>query len=212
MKGIERRGLVQARAGVKVDTRSDSGKRYVEGYAAVFYDPNDPEGTEFELWPGFRERIMPGAFDRALKEDDIRCLFNHDSGAVLGRNRSKTLELWVDSIGLGYRCWLAETTWGNNTFISIERGDISGSSFGFELRSEESERIVRGTDVVTRELLDVSVYDVSPVTYPAYLGTDVTILKRSLEARAAETLKLKKEIPALLAARRARRMRMLDLA
>ena len=87
----------------KVELREDENKKPagITGYAAVFYDgtPN----TEYELCDGLRERIMPGAFDRAMSEGhDVRGLFNHDANMLLGRTTSGTCRLSVDSRGLKY--------------------------------------------------------------------------------------------------------------
>ena len=66
--------------------------KFLEGYFSVF-------GGTYELWPGATESIDPHAFDDALG-DDIRALIDHDTAKVLGRNKSGTLELRVDSRGL----------------------------------------------------------------------------------------------------------------
>src|ERR1700728_2523684 len=79
--------------------RSD-GTSEICGYGAVFYD-GTPD-TEYPMWPGAVERIMPGAFDRALREDDVRGLFNHDPNLLLGRTASGTMRLRVDDVGLWY--------------------------------------------------------------------------------------------------------------
>lgn len=148
----------------------DSAERQViGGYAAVFYNPNDP-GTEYELpnWGEGRmvERIARTAFDRALREgDDVRALFNHDTSNVLGRTASRTLRLSVDERGLRYEIDLPETQLAKDLRIQIKRGDISGSSFAF-IATETNWQ--RGDDITIREVRGVELYDVGPVTYPAY--------------------------------------------
>lgn len=159
--------------------KTDSGAAYIEGYAAVFYNPKDPEGTQFRLWDKCYERIMPGAFTTALsRPDDVRCLFNHDTNRVFGRTVAKTLTLSVDGVGLRFSCLLPATTEAAALAESIARGDVSGCSFSF--RSQGVVWREEG-DLEYREVNDVQLYDVGPVTFPAYTATDVSIAKRCLE-------------------------------
>lgn len=152
---------------VKVQTRAEGGKMIV-GYAAVFYRESDP-GTEYELWDDMVERIMPGAFDRALREkDDARGLFNHDWNWVLGRVGAGTVRLSVDEIGLRYEIDVPDTQAGRDVLVLVERGDIPGSSFAFlserTIWAEEGELSIR-------EVYACRVFDVGPVLYPAYEAT-----------------------------------------
>lgn len=145
------------------------------GHAAVFNSASVDLG-------GFREIVAPGAFAETLVSDDIRALFNHDPSAVLGRNRSRTLRLQEDSRGLAFEIDLPDTQMARDLATSIERGDISGNSFGFQTVEDRWERQEGGE---LRTLIKVRLFDVSPVTYPAYPQTDVAL--RSLEAfRASE--------------------------
>ncbi len=89
---MESRGV---RLPVSVRMDEDNQPSVIEGYAAVYYDGT--RETEYELWPGTLERIMPGAFDDRLS-DDCRGLFDHKSHLVLGRNGA-TMTLSVDSRG-----------------------------------------------------------------------------------------------------------------
>lgn len=126
---------------------------------------------------GFRERIAPGAFAAALTTADIRCLWNHDANIVLGRNKSGTLRLSEDSAGLYYECDAPDTALVRDMVMSpIERGDVTQCSFGFRTISDKWAK-VNGEWI--RTLLEVDLFDVSPVTYPAYNSTDVAV--RSLK-------------------------------
>ena len=110
----------------------DAGDRRLEGYGAVFYDGTP--GTEYKLWDNTVERVMPGAFRRAIDEDDVRSLFNHDANIVLGRNQANpaTLRIVEDEVGLAYVVDLPNTQLVRDLVISpIERRDVSGSSFMF---------------------------------------------------------------------------------
>jgi HK97 family phage prohead protease len=148
--------------------KREGGPSVIEGYAAVYYQP-DMSGTEFELFSGAVERIAPGAFDRALAEgQDVRGLFNHDTALVLGRSTAGTLRLRADDVGLRYEIDIPDTQLGRDLAESIRRGDISGSSFAFQVKQQEWRETEGGPDV--RTILDVDLFDVGPVTFPAYEG------------------------------------------
>ena len=145
----------------------DSKPTKIEGYAAVFYD-GTPE-TEYELWSGVRERIKPGAFDEALAAgDDVRGLINHNSNRLIGRTSSGTMRLSVDKVGLRYEIDVPDTQDGRDILELVDRGDMSGSSFCFVCTDE---RWFRDGDDEIREVLCARLYDVGPVTYPAYDAT-----------------------------------------
>jgi HK97 family phage prohead protease len=164
-----------------LELRKDGETLILEGYGAVFYRDSDPDGTQFRLWGNTFERIMPGAFDEALQRpDDVRCLFNHDVNILLGRSESGTLKLSVDAIGLRFACQLPDDEDGRRVASKIQRGDVSGCSFGFIADKEKTTWREVG-DTVLREVGSVRLYDVGPVTYPAYKGTEVSVAKRSYE-------------------------------
>jgi uncharacterized protein len=153
-----------------VELREDGDGRKISGYGAVFYNADD-EGTQFQLWEDAYERILPGAFDRAIAEDDVRSLFNHDVNIVLGRNTSGTLALSVDEVGLRYEITAPDTQLVRDQVVApIERGDVSGSSFMFvpiraNWTDEDSED---GRSVEIREVREVELWEVGPVVFPAY--------------------------------------------
>lgn len=150
-------------------TEAEKDCRNIAGYGSVF-------GTESEDLGGFREIIAEGAFNDVLK-DDVRALFNHDSNLILGRTTASTLKLMIDENGLGYEVDMPNTSYANDLLISIERGDVTQSSFAFTVEDDEwlerDGKIIRVVNKVAR------LYDVSPVTYPAY--PDATVAARSLE-------------------------------
>lgn len=170
--------------------KRDGEKPGLTGYGAVFYKAGDPS-TEYQLWSDTYERIMPGAFDRAMREDDVRSLFNHDSNIVLGRNRAGTLKLSVDEKGLKYDVTPPDTQLCRDQVLTpIERGDVSGSSFMFvPLRTVWVEEVRDGRTFYFRNLEDVQLWEVGPVVFPAYEGTttglraagDLAELKASLD-------------------------------
>jgi HK97 family phage prohead protease len=144
----------------------------IVGYAARFYIPGEP-GTEYVEPGGVVERIAKGAFNAALRRpDDVRALFNHNPDAILGRTTAGTLKLWADNTGLGYRVTLPDNELGRSVAAAVGRGDISGASFSFtplkhEWTTEGARRI--------RWVQDLQLYDISVVTYPAYVGTSASV-------------------------------------
>lgn len=180
MSTIERRFLSADVVPVTLTERQGDEPRKIKGYAAVFFDPAQP-GTEYELWEGTVERIMPGAFTRALREDDVRGLFNHSSNRLLGRKSAGTLRLAEDDRGLEYEIDPPDTQTGRDVVTSLERGDLSGSSFSFEVTDEEWKK-VDGQNI--RVILGVKLYDVGPVTFPAYQDTTAGVrAEETVEAR-----------------------------
>lgn len=147
------------------------GKAQISGYAAVFNELSDDLG-------GFREKIQPGAFSEAIVNDDVRALWNHDSNYVLGRNKAGTLKLSEDERGLHYVVDLPDTQWAKDLSESIKRGDVTQSSFGFIVDSDEW---AKQDGETVRTLTKVTLFDVSPVTYPAYPQTS-TSARSILEA------------------------------
>ncbi|HEY1188547.1 MAG TPA: HK97 family phage prohead protease [Gemmata sp.] len=155
---------------VGVESRAD-GKKVITGYAAVFYDPNDP-GTEYRMYSDMVERIMPGAFDKAIRENDVRGLFNHEDCNILGRTKSGTMRLSVDKRGLKYEIDPPDTQCARDLMQSIDRGDVSGSSFMFRPIAN-TYRDVEGLYIVERN--EVELFDVGPVCFPAYESTDTSV-------------------------------------
>lgn len=178
---MEIRATTQGNANVRVDKKED-GKRYISGYAAIFYRDGN-RATEYELFKDLYERILPGAFKDAVTEDDVRALLNHDPNILLART-GNGLKLTEDEVGLRYEFPVDESDPDHLRVVAkLERGDLTGSSFGFEpleRRWVEFETF----DVV--ELVKVRLFDVSPATFPAYEGTSVGI-------RSQEGLKSVKE-------------------
>ena len=138
----------------------------IVGYGAVFFNANDP-GTEYRLHDDVVEHIMPGAFDRAIREDDVRSMFNHDSNFVLGRNQAGTLKLSVDETGLFYE--VEPPISRSDVLESIERGDVDGSSFMFVPSATTWREVTRDDKTLfVREINEVQLFEVGPVVFPAY--------------------------------------------
>lgn len=155
----------------RAETESET-EKVIEGYFAVF-------DNETELWPGAYESIATGAFDGTIS-NDIRALINHDARLVLGRNKSGTLDLKVDSRGL----------WGSvkvnekdvdamNLYERVKRGDVDQCSFGFNILAEETE--FRDDGSIKWIIKEIDLHEVSVVTFPAYEETGVQARHKDLE-------------------------------
>jgi uncharacterized protein len=167
MPSIERRNVAMQEP-VSVEKR-DGQPSKITGYAAVFYDGT--RDTEYELWPGVFERIAPNAFDQVLLDNyDTRALFNHDPNMLLGRVSAGTLKLERFARGLRYIIKPTGTQRASDVMTDIEAGNVDGSSFGFVVDSEEWSKEDDGREI--RTIQSVShLYDVGPVTFPAYKAT-----------------------------------------
>jgi HK97 family phage prohead protease len=141
------------------------------GYAAVFNSPSEPLP--------FIERIAPGAFKRSLKaRNDIKLLWNHDTGSVLGSTRAGTLKLEEDSYGLRVTAVLPDTNLGRDVRTLVQRGDVNAMSFGFSVPAGGDSWNAEGTE---RTLKSVRIFEVSVVAYPAYQQTSGTATVRSFD-------------------------------
>ncbi len=137
----------------------------IAGHAAVFGK------RSVEIF-GFQEIIEPGAFQKTIKEDDVRAFWNHNSDHVLGRNTSGTLRLAEDKKGLAIEIDPPDTQAARDAMVSMERGDVSQMSFAFQTVSDRWETMA-GIDIRTLE--EVKLFEVSPVAMPAYPQTDVGV-------------------------------------
>ena len=150
------------------EVRATDKGRTIGGYAAVF-------GSTADIGDSFREIIAPGAFASALSQD-VRALIDHDSGRVIGRTTAGTLRLAQDATGLAVEIDLPDTSDGRDLATLIERGDVSGMSFGFIVTKQTWDET---GDIPTRTIEAVDLREVSVVAFPAY--DDTSIALRSLE-------------------------------
>lgn len=164
---VEIRSIPELRAG-----ESQGDEMSLVGYAAMFNSQSKDLG-------GFRETIMPGAFTRALRENqDVKCLFNHDANRILGRTTSGTLTLEQDDKGLRFRCMLDPAQQSHrDLYASVKRGDVNECSFAFSVddagQNWSDATDEKGKWYASRKLTDVNLYDVSAVVHPAYNTTSV---------------------------------------
>lgn len=169
----------------RMETREDDGNIYLEGYFAVF-------NRNYEIFPGCTESIAPGAFDGSIN-DDVRALYNHNSDIVLGRTSAGTMELRQDAHGLWGRVKInRDDTDAMNAYRRIQRGDITGCSFGFDIEAQEAEYRDDGTVHWTITSI-APLYEVSPCTFPAYADTTVVARKRDLDEIKRKKLEVRKQ-------------------
>ncbi len=167
---IERRTVKVTELRVMGDDKSPK----ITGYAALF------DTLSEELY-GFFERIKPGAFAKTIKEADVRALFNHDANYVLGRTSAGTLSLEEDEKGLKFEIDPPDTQWARDLITSMKRDDINQMSFGFRTIRDEW---ISAKEKVIRTLVEVKLFDVSPVTFPAYPQTSAQVRSKVLELQA----------------------------
>ncbi|MBZ3642436.1 HK97 family phage prohead protease [Enterococcus casseliflavus] len=157
-------------------TQTKEGKKFLTGYAIKFGQRSKKLGNYYEI-------IDSRALDN-VDLTDVKGLVDHDYSKVLGRTLSNTLILEVDEIGLKFEIELADTSYANDLYKSIERGDINECSFGFKI--DETDR-----NSTTVDKLDSNTYlrtvkkikelrEISIVSLPAYENTNAEI-KRDLE-------------------------------
>lgn len=151
--------------------------RTLKGYAVVF-------GMETTIAGCFIESIAEGAFSACLAaRPDVRALFNHVSSEILGRTLSGTLRLAEDAKGLACEIDLPDTTMGRDLATLVARGDISQMSFGFDVTHDEWIEPNDPAGLPRRIIRAAELFDVSPVTFPAYEDTECGFRSRD-EARA----------------------------
>lgn len=169
---------------LKTRAEPNNEEMVIEGYFVVF-------NKETELWAGAYEEITGTAFNNTLG-NDVRALINHDTKFVLGRNKSGTLELKVDSHGLWGSVRInPKDTDAVNLYERVKRGDVDQCSFGFDILQESAEFREDGTVKWTIE--EVDLYEVSVCTFPAYEDTGVQARSREVEQHKAKQLEVRKK-------------------
>lgn len=162
------------------------GKRYLEGYFAVF-------NSVYEVVPGWVETIAPGAFARYLSEGEgTKALWNHDSNIVLGNTANSTLTLREDETGLRGAIEINEAdTDALNAYARVQRGDVEGCSFGFDIARQDEWWDDEGIyHTLIREVDPL--YEVSPCTFPAYSATSISARSKLDELAQARERRLEK--------------------
>lgn len=162
---MNERGRQLRSALTEFTTREDGETRSIEGYFAVY-------NSNYEIAPGLSESIAPGAFSRTLS-GDVRALINHDTTLVVGRTKAGTLQLRDDAHGLwGHIDINPNDVDAMNLYNRVKRGDVDQCSFGFDIRSEDTD--IKEDGSIHWTLKDVELYEVSCCTFPAYTETNIS--------------------------------------
>jgi HK97 family phage prohead protease len=166
--GVEERAI----AGASLRAESQGDEMALTGYAASFNVLSQDLG-------GFREMLAPRCFAQSLASNpDVKCLLNHDPNYVLGRTKSGTLALAEDDRGLRFRCQLDKNSqMHRDLYAAIKRGDLDQCSFAFKVPDggdDWSEAEENGVPFVKRTVRNLTLMDVSAVTYPAYNAPGAT--------------------------------------
>jgi HK97 family phage prohead protease len=156
--------LIERRAVAHVELRADENdaSRTVVGLASVY-------GVRANIGGMFTEEIAPGAFTRSLTENDLRALYQHDMSQVIGRQSAGTLRARETARGVEVEIDVPEAR--DDVLEAIRRGDIDGMSIGFRVRGDTWSDL--DTDTPHRLLTDIDLVEVSPVTFPAYVETEI---------------------------------------
>lgn len=162
--GIERRTIATT---VEARDAGEGAPWQIVGYGLVYNSWSDDLG-------GFKERIAPGAADEVLANNpDIRGLINHNPDLILGRTHAGNMRVASDTNGVRYEIDAPDTSYANDLQVSLKRGDINQSSFAFRLSSGGAEWTEDAeSGLLLRTITKFSgLFDMSPVTYPAYGAT-----------------------------------------
>lgn len=153
----------------------ESGDLILSGYFIKFDE-------ETELWPGYFEVIKREGVEKAIKDADIRALFNHDHSLVLGRTGNDTVRLGVDDVGLfGDIIINKDDPQAVGAYARVQRGDVIGCSFGFFPIKINTEERDDGSYLDT--ILDLEIFEVSPCTFPAYPQTEIAARQKDFESQ-----------------------------
>lgn len=184
---------------VRAENDDEHGK-YITGQPIVY-------GEETDLgW--YREEIRDGALDEADLRD-VRFLINHNTDMIpLARSRNNnvnsTMQLSVvPGRGMEIRVDLdtENNTDARNLYSAVKRGDISGMSFMFSVRTDEWDDLDEEQPKRTITKFD-KIFEVSAVTFPAYEATSIQArglsdalesAKESLESARAEKREIERK-------------------
>lgn len=174
---IERRDVAfEADDEIVVEERAD-GRAVIRGYAVVYNRLSVDLG-------GFRERILPGAFDAVLNRQrgrsDLVSYYNHNPDILLGRESSGTLKVWSDEKGVGFE--VTPPVSRADIMELVQRRDVKGASFTFSVDKGGEGFTTDENGRAIREIRAATIYELGPVVQPAYPSTTVQVAMRSFQA------------------------------
>ena len=179
---MERRYLPQIAAEVRAIT-DESGAYHIPGKGIVFNQWSRKLG-----W--FKERIDSSALNNANIEE-LKCFYNHDPNYTLASYRNKTVVLTLSANSFDYDITAPDNQSIRDMVIApIERGDVTGSSFMFDVAEDGDEWEMGADGIYMRTVHKIEVvYEMGPVSMPAYLQSSTSLVKRSLDEVIAMTRK-----------------------
>lgn len=161
--------------GLVVESRAD-GRSVIRGYAVVYNRLSVDLG-------GFRERILPGAFDGVFNRQrgraDLVSYYNHNPDILLGRESSGTLKVWTDEKGVGFE--VTPPASRADILELVARRDVKGASFTFSIEKNGEAFTTDENGRAIREVRAATIYELGPVVQPAYPSTSVSVAMRSYQ-------------------------------
>lgn len=182
---MEKRKNYQVRnfRSLDLNANDEAAEKIISGYFIVF-------NSETELYEGCFEEIAPESFDN-VDLSDVRALIDHETSKVLGRTKSGTLTLSVDTKGVYGEIKVNENdTEAMNLYSRVQRGDVDQCSFGFNILDEAMETRDDGSYKFTIKAIEL--FEVSVVTFPAYADTAVEARSKQIENMEKRELLAKK--------------------
>ena len=126
------------------------------------------------------EKLDRNVFHKTLGDkSNVFANYSHDQSKILGSTKSNTLELEDKEDGLYIRCKVPNTSWGNDTWEVISRGDVTTMSFEF-IPYDWVDDQVEDTVTLRSAKLEAVAFCVAE---PAYLETDsyASFRKRNID-------------------------------
>jgi hypothetical protein len=178
---------------LEVRATGTGGKRIIAGYI----DYNSPSDVITDRWGDrFIEELAPGCFDGSLATREVVGLWSHDIAQVLGNTKSKTLRITSNQDRLSFELDLPDTQAGDDAWEVIQRGDVTGLSFGMIVKDDKWSSVDQdGETIYKRTIIEADLYEFSPIAFPAYPSAEVSC--RSLEEYKADAIGLRKKLLAI---------------
>ncbi len=156
--------------------QQEEGKQRADGVAILYEETTvlyEDDSIRYE------EVITRGAAEESLKKDDVRAVWNHNYDIVLGRSSAGTLSLEEKEDGVHVGIDFPDSQEGRDKYESVSRGDVNQMSFGFDILKEDVSDDRSGEKRIIRSRVDkIKLWEVSPVTFPAYENTSINARDR----------------------------------
>jgi HK97 family phage prohead protease len=161
--------------------------RTLVGYAAVWFDPSDPQGTSYSLFDDVVEHVQRGAFAACLRAgDDVVCLVEHDPARIVGRTSANNLKLSEDTVGLRFTVTPPpDSATARQLVCDVAAKNLQQCSFSFRATGVQWDEQEDGSAV--RTITSCDVLDVSPVCWPAYSSTSIRLASKDDDALTPRT-------------------------